>query len=357
MVVDDAEPCGEALRRDGPASTFMYAAAMIAAVSGAGGFIGSAVVRKLVEGGRKVRALVEPSASTRNLDDLPAAQVERVTVDVCDYEGMARALTGVSAYYHLAAIYRVWLPDPSLIYRVNLEGTTTSLLAAQAASVPKIVYTSSIAAIGLRPDGAPSDETVAWNLHAIANEYVLTKMLSERIAMNFAKTLPIVVVNPAFPFGPRDIAPTPTGKIVLAILRGEVPGTTPSGFCAIDVDDVAAAHVAAETKGRIGERYILGDHNIAFHDFAHLVAEIAGVKAPRLRLPGWLGAGAALGMELWSDHVTHTEPRATYRSVAYLQRSAYFDPGKARRELGLASRPLEQSIERAVRWFRESGQA
>jgi dihydroflavonol-4-reductase len=330
---------------------------MIAAVSGASGFIGSAVVRKLVADGRRVRALVEPSASTRNLDDLPASQVERVAVDVCDYDGMARALDGASAYYHLAAVYKVWLPDPSLIYRVNLEGTTTSLLAAGAAGVPKIVYTSSIAAVGLRPDGAPSDETVDFNLYDVANEYVLTKMLSERIAMNFAKTLPIVVVNPAFPFGPNDIAPTPTGKIVLSILRGEVPGTTPGGFCAIDVDDVAAAHVAAETLGRVGERYILGDHNIAFRDFVHLVAEVAGVKAPRLRLPGWLGAGAALGMELWSDYVTHEEPRATYKSVAYLQRHAYFDPGKARRELGLGSRPLEQSIERAVRWFREAGKA
>ena len=330
---------------------------MIAAVSGAGGFIGSAVVRKLVADGRKVRALLEPSASTRNIDDLPASQVERVTVDVCDYDGMARALDGASAYYHLAAVYKVWLPDPSLIYRVNLEGTTTSLLAAGAAGVPKIVYTSSIAAVGLRADGALSDESVEFNLHDVANEYVLTKMLSERIAMNFAKTLPIVVVNPAFPFGPRDIAPTPTGKIVLSILKGEVPGTTPGGFCAIDVDDVAAAHVAAETRGRVGERYILGDHNIAFHDFAHLVAKVAGVKAPRLRMPGWLGAGAALGMELWSDYVTHEEPRATYRSVAYLQRRAYFDPGKARRELGLGTRPLEESIERAVRWFREAGKA
>jgi dihydroflavonol-4-reductase len=330
---------------------------MIAAVSGAGGFIGSAVVRRLIADGRKVRALVEPSASTRNLDDLPASQVERVTVDVCDYDGMARALDGADAYYHLAAIYKLWVPDPSLIYRVNIEGTTTSLLAAGAAGVRKIVYTSSIAAVGLRADGAPSNEAVDFNLYDVANEYILTKMLSERIAMSFAKTLPIVVVNPAFPFGSRDIAPTPTGKIILSILRGEVPGTTPGGFCAVNVEDVANAHVAAETKGRVGERYILGDHNITFHDFVHLVAEIAGVKAPTLRLPGWLGAGAALGMELWSDYVSHTEPRSTYRSIAYLQRNAFFDSSKARRELDLGSRPLEETIERAVRWFRESGQA
>ena len=333
----------------------MYAAAMIAAVSGAGGFIGSAVVRKLVAEGRKVRALVEPSASTRNLDDLPASQVERVSVDVCDYEGMARALDGAGAYYHLAAIYKLWLPDPSLIYRVNLEGTTTSLLAARAAGVEKVVYTSSIAAVGLRAGGVPADETVDFNLYDVANEYILTKMLSERIAMSFAKTMPIVVVNPAFPFGSRDIAPTPTGKIVLSILRGEVPATGPGGFCAVDVDDVAAAHVAAETKGRVGERYILGDHNVTFRDFVHRVARVAGVKAPALHFPGWLGAGAAIGMELWSDYVTHEEPRATYRSMAYLQRTAFFDSSKARRELGLGSHPLEATIERGVRWFRESG--
>ena len=338
------------------ARDLVYAAMMIAAVSGAGGFIGSAVVRKLLADGRRVRVLLEPSASTRNLDDLPASQIERVTVDVCDYDGMARALDGVGAYYHLAAVYKLWLPDPSLIYRVNIEGTTTSLLAAGAAGVPKIVYTSSIAAVGIRADGAPSDETVDFNLYDVANDYILTKMLSERIAMSFAKTLPIVVVNPAFPFGSRDIAPTPTGKVVLSILRGELPGTTPGGFCAVHVDDVAAAHVAAEAQGRVGERYILGDHNISFRDFVHLVAEVAGVKAPTLRLPGWLGAGAAIGMELWSDYVSHTEPRATYRSVAYLQRNAFFDSSKARRELDLGSRPLVESIEQAVRWFRESGQ-
>jgi dihydroflavonol-4-reductase len=326
---------------------------MIAAVSGAGGFIGSAVVRKLVAEGRPVRALLEPGASTQNLDDLPVAQVERVTVDVCDQKGMTAALRGCAAYYHLAAVYKVWLPDPSLIYRVNIEGTTASLLAAQAAGVGRVVYTSSIAAVGLRDDGAPSDETVAFNLYDIANEYLLTKMLSERIALRFAEVMPVVVVNPAFPFGPRDIGPTPTGKIILSLLRGEVPGVSPGGFCGIDVDDVAAAHLAAEARGRVGERYILGAHNITFADFAALVAKIGGVSAPRLPLPGWLTRGTALGMELWADHVSHTEPLATYKSVAYMQRKAFFDVSKARRELALGATPLADSIERAIRYFRD----
>jgi dihydroflavonol-4-reductase len=328
---------------------------MIAAVSGASGFIGSAVVRRLVADGRRVRALIEPSVLATNLADLPASQVERVTVDVCDYEKMARALDGCATYYHLAAVYKVWTPDPTRIYRVNVEGTTTSLLAAQAAGVGRIVYTSSIAAVGLRADGVPSDETVVFNLYDIANEYILTKMLSERIALRFAERLPIVVVNPALPFGHGDIAPTPTGGIIVNLLRGNVPGVTPGGFCAIDVDDVAAGHVAAETKGRVGERYILGNHNVTIREFCELVAEVAGIKAPRVPVPGWLGRGVALGFELWSDHVTHAEPRMTHKSVAYLQRTAFFDPSKARRELGLPSTPLSTSVEKAIRFFREQG--
>jgi dihydroflavonol-4-reductase len=331
---------------------------MLAAVSGATGFIGSAVVRKLVAQGRSVRALCEPNAPTRNLDALPSgAAVERVTVDVCDLEGMKRALDGASTYYHLAAIYRVWNPDPRPILRVNLEGTTASLLAAQAAGVGRVVYTSSIAAVGLRADGKPSDETVAWNLHDIADEYILTKHLSERIALQFAKVLPVVVVNPAFPFGPGDIAPTPTGKIILSLLRGEMPGTGPGGFCAVDVDDVAAGHVAAETKGRVGERYILGNHNVGFTAFAELVAEVAGVTRPRIHIPGVVARGVTRGMELWSDHVTHREPQGTVKAITYVQQSPFFDPSKARRELGFPETPLRTSIERAVRFFRDARMA
>jgi dihydroflavonol-4-reductase len=333
---------------------------MPAAVSGATGFIGSAVVRRLVGQGRPVRALCEPGAPTRNLDLLaalsgPGLPVERVSVDVCDLEGMKRALAGCEVYYHLAAIYRLHNPDPRPIYRVNVEGTTTALLAAQAAGVGKVVYTSSIAAVGLRDDGRPSDETVAFNLHDIADAYMLTKHLSERIALRFAETLPVVVVNPAFPFGQGDVAPTPTGRIMLSVLRGELPGTGPGGFCAIDVDDVAAAHVAAETRGRVGERYILGNHNVTFRAFADLVAEVAGVPRPRLRLPGFVPRNVARGMEIWSDRVSHRQPQATVKAIAYVQRCPFFDAGKARRELGLPCTPLRTSIERAVQFFRDEG--
>ncbi len=323
----------------------------IAAVSGATGFIGSAVVRELVARGRTVRALVEPRADARNLDGL---SVEQIPVDICDLEGMRRALEGCSAYYHLAAIYKVWTPDPDAIYRVNLEGTTASLLAAQAAGVARIVYTSSIAGVGLREDGAPSDETVPFNLYDIANEYILTKHLSERIALRFAEAgLPLVVVNPAFPFGGGDVAPTPTGKIILAVLRDEIPGVSPGGFCAVDVDDVAKAHVAAETKGRIGERYILGNHNVSFGEFLELVCKTAGLKAPTLTIPRPIGRLAARGFEAWSDYVSHEEPRVTLKSALYMQKNVFFECSKARRELGMPVTPLPESIAKAVAYFRD----
>jgi dihydroflavonol-4-reductase len=325
----------------------------LAAVSGATGFIGSAVVRELLSQRTRVRALCEPGADTRNLEGL---DVEVRTVDVCDHEAMRRALEGVATYFHLAAIYKVWLPDPEPIYRVNLEGTTASLLAAQRAGVTRVVYTSSIAGVGLRDDGTPSDENVPFNLYDIANEYILTKHLSERIAMRFAESgAPIVIVNPAFPFGERDIAPTPTGGIVLAVLRGEVPGIPTGGFCAVDVADVAYAHVAAATKGRVGERYILGNHNVTFGEFVELVCEVAGMKKPRVPIPAAVGRTLARGFEMWSNHVSHTPPRATLKSALYMQRRVWFSGEKARRELGMPCTPLAESVRRAVDYFRATG--
>jgi dihydroflavonol-4-reductase len=328
----------------------------IVAVSGATGFIGSAVVHALVREGRKVRALIEPGADTKNLTGLPQDKLEQISVDICDRAGMDAALEGASAYYHLAAIYKTWVPDPTTLYRVNLEGTMTALLAAQKAGVRRVVYTSSIAAVGLHDDGRPADETTPFNLWDIANDYILSKYHSERIVMRLAEAgLPVVVVNPAFPFGPRDIAPTPTGGIILTLLRAEVPGVGEGGFCAIDVDDVAAAHLAAEKRGRIGERYILGNHNVTLREFFELVCDVAGLKPPRLPLPKTIARTAALGMEFWANRVSKKPPLATYKSVLYMQRLAHFDGSKARRELDMPCTPLRTSIERAVDYFRTNG--
>ena len=334
------------------------------AVTGAAGFIGSAVVRQLLAAKRDVRAILEPrgpdqggSAGAGNDRNLIGLDVERVTCDVTDLAAMKRALSGCETLYHLAAIYRTWLPDHEIIYRVNLEGTTTTLLAAQAAKVRRIVYTSSIAAVGLVA-GGEADESTPWNLFDVANPYILTKWQSERTAMRFAEAgMPIVVVNPAFPFGPRDVAPTPTGKIVLAVLNGKLPALGPGGICAIDVDDCATGHLLAEEKGRVGERFILGAHNVSMNDLFRLIGKVGGVKVPKLAVPGAVGAAVALGMELWADHVSHKEPVATYKALRYTQRDVFFDVGKAKRELGLQVRPLDESVARAVAWFREAGLA
>lgn len=326
----------------------------VAAVSGATGFIGSAVVRELLARGHEVRALVEPGAATTNLDGLP--DVDVVPVDVNDRLGMLKALQGARHFFHLAAIYKIWSRDPEAIWRVNLEGTLTSLLAAKEAGVERIVYTSSIAAVGLGPGQTPADETTPWNIGDIANDYIASKHQAERVALRLAEAgLPIVVVNPAFPFGAGDIGPTPTGQIIVNLLQGKVPAVGAGGFCAIDVDDVAKAEVSALTNGRIGERYILGNHNVSLREFFELVADVAGIKAPKLPLPSMLARGVALGMEAWSDYVSKETPLATKKSVEYMQRYAYFDARKARRELGMPETPLRTSVEKAVAYFRKSG--
>ena len=322
------------------------------AVTGATGFIGSAVVRLLLEEKRSVRALVEPGANTKNLEGLP---VEQVTVDVCDTKGMQKALSGCETLYHLAAIYRTWLPAREIIYRVNVEGTVATLLAAQNAKVKRTIYTSSIAAVGL-VEGGLADETTEFNLFDVANDYILTKWQSERVAMRFAESgMNLTVVNPAFPFGPRDIAPTPTGKIILGVLKGEVPGVFPGGICTIDVDDCAMGHLLAEEKGKVGERYILGNDNVTLKDFFALVAKVGGVRAPSVPLPASLGSTIAFGMEMWADHVSHKEPPATYKAARYAMRTAHFSNAKAKRELGMPTRPIEESVRRAIEWFRENG--
>ncbi|WP_394844990.1 NAD-dependent epimerase/dehydratase family protein [Pendulispora brunnea] len=321
------------------------------AVTGATGFIGSAVVRHLLEAKRDVRAIVEPGANTKNLDGL---NVERISCDVTDAKRMQKALSGCESLYHLAAIYRIWMEDPTPIWRVNVEGTSATLLAAKNAGVRRVVYTSSIAAVGL-VDGGEADETCRFNLFD-GNDYIMTKWLSERVALSFAEAgLSLVVVNPAFPFGPRDIGPTPTGKIILSMLRGEFPAIPPGGICSIDVDDCAMGHLLAEEKGRTGERYILGNENVTLKELYALVAKVAGIKPPRIQVPAAVAIGVALGMELWADRISHKEPNATYRATRYAMKNAFFNCQKAKTELNLPTRPLEESVRRAIDWFRTEG--
>jgi dihydroflavonol-4-reductase len=325
-------------------------------VTGASGFIGSSVVRRLLERGKEVRAYLEPGAKTENLDGL---DVEMVTGDVNDRDAIAAALKGCDALYHLAAIYAIWLKDPSLMYKVNVEGSKTVLWAAFKANLDKVVYTSSIAAVGRREDGQPSTEEDQFGPHdwEIGNAYIRSKWLSELDALRFAREgLPLVVVNPGFPFGERDSAPTPTGAFIVAALKRQLPGYVNAGFCAVDVDDVAEGHVLAAEKGRVGERYILANHNVMFKDFYALVARIADVPEPKRRIPGWAAAGIGWAMEKVAD-ARGKRPLATYKASRYAATTHWFDNAKARRELGLPVTPLEATIEKSVRWFRAHGYA
>ena len=325
-------------------------------VTGAAGFIGSAVVRKLIGRGVAVRCYLEPGAKTANLDGL---DVERVTGDVNDRAAVDQALKGCDTLYHLAAIYAIWLPHPERMYEVNVEGSKTVLWAAYKAGLKKVVYTSSIAAVGRREDGQPADETNEFSPRdwEEGNGYIRSKWLSEKDALRFAREgLPLVVVNPAFPFGERDIAPTPTGGFILSALKGQVPGYVDSGICAIDVDDLAEGHVLAAEKGRVGERYILGNHNVSLRDFYSTVAKVAGIKVPDRRIPVPVARGLGWTMERVA-RLRHKPPITTYKATCYATYNHFYDNGKARGELGLPVTPLDVTIEKSVRWFRQAGYA
>jgi dihydroflavonol-4-reductase len=311
-------------------------------LTGATGFIGSAVVRKLLARGREVRCLVEPGADRRNLAGL---DVEIVEGNVTDAARVDAAMAGCDVVYHLAAIYKLWLPDPSLMYQVNVEGTENVLWAALRANVRKVVYTSSIAAVGARPDDGPADETVPFNLWGSSNDYVLSKHFAERVALQFAaRGLPVTIVNPAFPFGERDVAPTPTGKFIVEALKMKTLVYTAGGFNCVDVEDVAEAHVLAEDRGRVGERYIAGGHNVTWKEFYTLVAEAAGLRPPAARLPiAAMLAGSWLH-ERYAVKLRRPPPLVTYKSALWAARHVWYDATKARRELGMPLTPVAETV-------------
>jgi dihydroflavonol-4-reductase len=322
----------------------------IAAVTGASGFIGSAVVRALLARGRDVRALVEPGA--KDLANLEGLDVEVRACDVTDESALRRGLEGAKSLFHLAAIYKLWTPDPEPLFRVNVEGTTAVLLAAMAARVERVVFTSSIMAIGLG-----GDETKKFDLFDLAGTYTLTKYVSERVALRFAKAgLPLVVVNPGMPFGPRDRAPTPTGLVVLRFLKREVPMLGAGSLSVVDVDDCAEGHVLAEEKGRVGERYILTGHDVTLRDLAERIGRIGNVRVPKLALPKALGLSAAAAMEAAARR-SGNEPLVTYKEARFTAESPHFSNEKAVRELGFRVRPLDETLARAIEYFRAHGMA
>lgn len=341
-------------------------------VTGAAGFIGSAVVRRLLARGRAVRVLLEPGAAPR-VDTLAGLKVERMEGSVLDRQAVARAVVGCEAVHHLAAIYALWTRDPRRLYEVNVAGTTTVLSAALRHGVRRVVHVSSIAAVGaavgeavgeaVGAGGGLADEDSAFGAAdwAAGNDYIRSKWLAERVALDLAEAgLPLVVVNPAFPFGARDVGPTPTGRMILEVLRGRrVPGVAPGGFCVADVDDMAEAAVLAEERGRVGARYILGSHNLDFVTFYRTLCEVAGCpgRVPLRVLPAPLLKGVGWLYERWADWVTGEAPPITRKGAVQVCRRLWFDTRRAREELGMPTTPLAVTLERAVRWFRDHGYA
>jgi len=323
-------------------------------VTGAAGFIGSHVVRRLVDLGVEVTALVLPGDAAPSLAPV-ADRVRVVHGDLASAERLEAWMreARVDLVIHLAAIYALWLSRPRAMFDVNVQGTRNLLTAARAAGVPRVVHTSSIAAVGVLPGQAVADEDTPFNEWDVANDYVLSKYIAELEAFRLGGDgLDVVAVNPAFPFGADDTAPTPTGKMVLDTLRGRLPFVVEGGFNAVDVRDVAEGHLLGALFGRPGRRYILGGDNITFRGFAERVAALARRRPPAVTLPTPFVTRAGRLAELVADHVTRRPPMFTERSVAYMAgRYSYFSTARAQAELGYRPRPLDEAIRASIDWF------
>ncbi len=321
-------------------------------VTGAAGFIGSNVVRVLLEAGVQVRAMIVPDENQRNLEGV---EVEKVEGNVLDPPSLDRALKGCDTLFHLAAIYSIWKKDRAIFYKVNLQGARNMLWAARKAGIEKIVFTSSVAALGIKPGKELSDEETAFNQFRFANDYVLTKYLSQEEALTFAREgLPLVVVCPGFPYGEGDIAPTPTGKMILDIVNGTNFMYFTGGLTVVDVKDVARGHLLAAKKGKVGEKYILSHKNFTIKDFFDLIAKTAGVRKPFLWSPVLAAKIFGALMEKMAER-SGKPPMTTAREVPYLSQFFFVDNAKARRELGMEFTPVENSLQRAIDWFRRVG--
>jgi dihydroflavonol-4-reductase len=326
---------------------------MTTLITGATGFLGSAIVRQALERGHVVRLLVRRGAPTANIDGL---DVERIEGDLTDPASLARACRGCDALFHAAADYRLWVPRPDEIYRANVEGTRNLLLAAAEAGVRQMVYTSSVATLGLSPDGSPADERTPTGIDHMIGHYKRSKFLAERAVDELIqdKGLPVVVVNPSAPIGPRDIRPTPTGRIIVDFANGRMPAYVDTGINVVHVDDCARGHLLAMDKGRPGERYILGGENMTLRAVLVALAELSGLPAPNLRLPHSLVMPIAYAAEWWA-RASGAEPRVTVDGVRMARKLMFFSSAKATRELGYHARPARDALADALAWFSEQG--
>jgi dihydroflavonol-4-reductase len=320
-------------------------------VTGASGFVGSAIAKVFRESGFRVRVLIRSSSPTININ-----RADQVALgDICDRAKVAEALRGVRYVVHAAADYRLWTRSPNEMFAANVEGTRIVMEEALRAGVERIIYTSSVATIGLRDD-APADESRSLAPDQAIGTYKKTKVIAERLVEEMVKGagLPAVIVNPSTPIGPRDIKPTPTGRIIVEAARGRMPAFVDTGLNLVHVDDVALGHLAALRRGVIGERYILGGQNVHLHVMLAEVAKLAGRRRPLLRLPIAAVYPFAVATEMWSQ-LSGREPFLTRDGLRMARHLMFFQDAKARRDLGYVSRPYQEGIADALAWFRDAG--
>ena len=326
---------------------------MLAFVTGATGFVGSHVARVLAEQGADLRLLVRSSSDVRNIEGLKA---DRVTGDLRDAASIERAMSGCDVVFHVAADYRLWVPDSAQMYQSNVEGTRAILDAAHKNGVRKVVYTSSVATMGFTPDGRSADESSPVSVHKMIGHYKRSKYMAEEVAVAAGKSgLDVVIVNPSTPVGERDIKPTPTGKIILDFLKKKFPAYVDTGLNLVDVTECARGHLLALQKGRSGERYILGGENLTLKQILDKLAAITGLPSPTIKVPYFVALATGIIDETVTGRIRGREPRATVDSVRMGRKKMFVSSAKAERELGWKPSPVDGALRRAVDWFQSNG--
>ena len=327
---------------------------MTTLVTGATGFIGSHLTRLLVERGHHVRALVRPSSPLQALESLP---IEIVRGDLRDRASVEAAVRGIRQVFHAAADYRLWARDPHAIYESNVTGTRHLLDACRAVGLERFVYTSSVATLAVPSARALPDETTVAHLDEMVGHYKRSKLLAEQAVLAAAaEGLPAVIVNPTTPVGPGDWKPTPTGRMIVDFLRGRMVAYVDTGLNLVPVEDVALGHVLAAERGRIGERYILGDRNMSLKEIFDTLARVSCRRAPRIRMPFAVALAAGWSSELLA-RLRGRPPMIPLDGVRMARHAMFVDASKAKRDLGFAPGSVDAALARATRWYLERGYA
>jgi dihydroflavonol-4-reductase len=325
---------------------------MKAFVTGATGFVGANVVRTLLANGYEVRTLIRPSANTANIDGL---NLERIEGSLSDKHALRSAMRGCTALFHVAALYSLWTKDAEALYKSNVDGTRNILDAARDAGIERIVYTSSVAALGVPAPDRVGDERLHTIAAQLVSDYKKSKYLAEQEALTRARQgQHIVIVNPSTPIGAYDIKPTPTGDIVLRFLNKRMPAYVDTGLNIVDVEDVARAHILALDRGKPGERYILGNRNLTLKELLDILSSLTGMKAPTVRIPHLIPLVVAL-IDEGVLAKFGKRPSVAINSVRMSHKAMYYDSSKAVRELGMPQSPIEGALRKAVNWFRDNG--